>query len=145
MDNDEKKQLALSYLQDNPLDYTGAAELLGVSFIDFMEFRGLYLKEFQEVEDKIFNLLEHLCMMTALGQPLPAQYADFDFQKARWILGCRRGWSVANKMVRVPTVAPEPTGEGKRLVDEYFSKGKLGDNDGSRIEILSETKRRDMQ
>lgn len=143
MSTPEKRKECLAYLTQHPLDYAGCAQIMGMTYLQFMEYRGLYLSEFMEVEERVYNLLEHLVMMATLGQPLPEEYKDFNFQRARWVLQCRRGWSVAAKAERQPNKSPEPTGEGKRLIDEYFARGAIGDEGG--VEIFSMSKRRDVQ
>jgi len=142
--NENKKQEALEYLSTHPLDYAGCAEIMNMTYLQFMEYRGMYLHEFMEVEERTYNLLEHLVMLATLGQPLPDEYKDFNFQRARWVLQCRRNWSVAaQKAPREPKRTAESSGEGKRLIDEYFSKGVIGDESG--VKILSAGKRRDVQ
>lgn len=144
MDTNDKKEEALEHLRNHPMDYNGAARIMEMEMDEFLVFRGLYLKEFHNAEDGPFNWMEHLCMLKALGQPMPEGYEDFDFNKAMKILQCKRGWSATTKVERVPVKQPESTGEGKRLIEEYFSKQENEDGDGE-VTILSETERRNLQ
>jgi len=145
MDLTEKILEVLEHLRSHPLDYTGCAKILDMEFLEFMELRGLHLKRFMEVEEESYNILEHLVMMDAMGQELPEKYKNYDFQKARHVLACRKGWNATSKIQRVPVKPAEPTGKGKQLVDDYLSKKKIGDMDGTGIKILSTTARRNMQ
>lgn len=143
----DTKEKALDYLRKHPLDYNGAAKLLEMGFLEFMEFRGLHLSEFMAVEEETYNLIEHLTMLQALGQELPEEYANFDFQKARFVLQCRKGWNATTKVQRVgEDKKPKSRGMGKKMLDDYFNKSKIGvTEDEGGIEILSETKRRNLQ
>lgn len=148
MDNDRKKELALNHLRTHPMDYNGCAKLLNMEYLEFLEFRGMHVQEFQNVEDATINLLEHLCMMKAMGQTLPAKYEDFDFQQAKWVLQCRGkgGWSTTTKVQNVSQAAPQATGKGKVILDRYFDKtGKTKDEKEAGVTILSETARRNLQ
>ena len=144
MDNNEKKDKALEHLLEHPFDYNGCAELLGFGLLEFLEFRGMFVAEFQEIEERTYSLMEHLCMLGALGLELPEKYKDFNFQHAKWILKCKKNWSETQKVQNVPAPNPIPSGKGQELLEKYFDdKGEVSDGDG--VSILSETARRNLQ
>lgn len=145
--DDDSKALALDHLRVFPLDHVGVARLLGVELNQFLEFRGLHINEFKQVEDESFSLLEHLCMMSALGQPLPEEYKDFDFAKAKWVLQCRKGWATTKNVRSLDDEKPKakPNGYAEKLLDKHLTNPSLYDESDREGTILSREIRRKLQ
>lgn len=123
------KNRALAYLVDNQLDGVGCAQALGISFLDYLDLRILFIEDFDGSKKALISDCEALLAGVAQGT---IQATPQRINAAKYILDRQSEEWLPKKITKKEESAlPKATGQGKAILEKFLEEQKKNEADAA--------------
>lgn len=119
------KNKALAYLVDNQLDGVGCANFLGISFLDYLDLRVLFIEDFDGSKKALISDCEALLAGVAQGTILATPQR---INAAKYILDRQsEEWLPKKITKKEESSLPKPNGQGEAILKKFLEEQKKED------------------